>query len=138
MVDLSGGQDGPIEHGFSNSVFIVPTIIFVTLSDKGEELSIDSLSKLSELLSTVELSDEDKQSFSDVLNEQMKKYSGFVKPGVDVMPGANILMQVVLIIAFVIMLTLFAFFGYKLYQSLTEKERKRDEKRKQKQMKKKK
>ena len=63
MVDLSGGQDGPIEHGFSNSVFIVPAIIIITLS---------------------------------------------------------------------------VFFGYKLYRSLTEKERKRDEKRKQKQMKKKK
>lgn len=34
MVDLSGGQDGPIEHGFSNSVFIAPGIIFVSLSGK--------------------------------------------------------------------------------------------------------
>ncbi|XP_044264597.1 uncharacterized protein LOC123011292 [Tribolium madens] len=32
MVDLRGGQDGPIEHGFSNSVFILPGIIFVSLS----------------------------------------------------------------------------------------------------------
>lgn len=34
MVDLSGGTDGPIEHTFSNSVFIVPGIIFVSLSGK--------------------------------------------------------------------------------------------------------
>lgn len=34
MVDLSGGQDGPIEHGFSNTVFIIPGIIFITLSGK--------------------------------------------------------------------------------------------------------
>jgi hypothetical protein len=27
MVDLSGGTDGPTEHGFSNSVFIIPGII---------------------------------------------------------------------------------------------------------------
>ncbi|CAH2003498.1 unnamed protein product [Acanthoscelides obtectus] len=32
MVDLGGGQDGPIEHGFSNTVFIIPGIIFVSLS----------------------------------------------------------------------------------------------------------
>lgn len=34
MVDLGGGQDGPIEHGFSNTVFILPGIIFVSLSSK--------------------------------------------------------------------------------------------------------
>lgn len=34
MVDLRGGQDGPIEHGFSNSVFILPGIIFISLSSK--------------------------------------------------------------------------------------------------------
>lgn len=34
MVDLSGGQDGPIEHGFPNSVFIIPGIVFVSLSGK--------------------------------------------------------------------------------------------------------
>lgn len=32
MVDLGGGQDGPIEHGFSNSVFIIPGIVFVSLA----------------------------------------------------------------------------------------------------------
>ncbi|XP_028137589.1 uncharacterized protein LOC114332078 isoform X2 [Diabrotica virgifera virgifera] len=32
MVDLGGGHDGPIEHGFSNSVFIIPGIVFVSLS----------------------------------------------------------------------------------------------------------
>lgn len=32
MVDLSGGADGPIEHGFSNSVFIIPAIVVVGLS----------------------------------------------------------------------------------------------------------
>ncbi|XP_073980911.1 uncharacterized protein [Rhodnius prolixus] len=32
MVDLSGGPDGPIEHGFSNSVFIVPGAIIFGLS----------------------------------------------------------------------------------------------------------
>jgi len=35
MVDLSGGPDGPIEHGFSNSVFIIPGIIILGLSGKG-------------------------------------------------------------------------------------------------------
>lgn len=34
MVDLGGGQDGPIEHGFSDSVFILPTIVVVSLSGK--------------------------------------------------------------------------------------------------------
>nr|CAH7719876.1 unnamed protein product [Callosobruchus chinensis] len=38
MVDLGGGQDGPIEHGFSNTVFIIPGIIFVSLS--GEHFCI--------------------------------------------------------------------------------------------------
>lgn len=32
MVDLGGGQDGPIEHGFSNTVFILPGFIFVSLT----------------------------------------------------------------------------------------------------------
>ncbi|XP_076322827.1 uncharacterized protein LOC143231903 [Tachypleus tridentatus] len=32
MVDISGsGHNGPIEHGFSNWVFVVPTIITVIL-----------------------------------------------------------------------------------------------------------
>lgn len=32
MVDLTGGgPDGPIEHGFSNWVFILPAIITITL-----------------------------------------------------------------------------------------------------------
>ncbi|KAG8227479.1 hypothetical protein J437_LFUL002368 [Ladona fulva] len=31
MVDLSGGPDGPIEHGFSNTVFIGPAIIIISL-----------------------------------------------------------------------------------------------------------
>lgn len=34
MVDLSGGSDGPLEHAFSNTVFIIPGIIFVSLSGK--------------------------------------------------------------------------------------------------------
>lgn len=32
MVDLGGGQDGPIEHGFSDSVFILPAVVVVSLS----------------------------------------------------------------------------------------------------------
>jgi hypothetical protein len=32
MVDIAGGHDGPIEHGFSNSVFIIPGIIILGLS----------------------------------------------------------------------------------------------------------
>lgn len=32
MVDLSGGPDGPIEHGFSNTVFIIPGAIIIGLS----------------------------------------------------------------------------------------------------------
>lgn len=32
MVDFSGGPSGLIEHGFSNSVFIVPGIIIFLLS----------------------------------------------------------------------------------------------------------
>lgn len=32
MVDLSGGSDGPLEHAFSNNVFIVPGIIVIGLS----------------------------------------------------------------------------------------------------------
>lgn len=32
MVDLSGGSEGPLEHAFSNSVFIIPGIIVTSLS----------------------------------------------------------------------------------------------------------
>ena len=32
MVDLGGGPEGPIEHGFSNKVFILPALIVVSLS----------------------------------------------------------------------------------------------------------
>ncbi|XP_015608275.1 uncharacterized protein LOC107274050 isoform X2 [Cephus cinctus] len=32
MVDLSGGPEGPIEHGFSNEVFIIPAAIVIGLS----------------------------------------------------------------------------------------------------------
>lgn len=32
MVDLGGGPDGPIEHGFSNTVFIIPGLIIFGLS----------------------------------------------------------------------------------------------------------
>lgn len=46
MVDLSGGQDGPIEHGFSNSVFIVPAIIFVTLSGRFFDLLLNIFVRL--------------------------------------------------------------------------------------------
>ena len=35
MVDLSaGGPDGPLEHGFSNSVFVFPGIVTVGLAGK--------------------------------------------------------------------------------------------------------
>jgi hypothetical protein len=34
MIDISEGADGPIEHGFSNSVFIIPGIIILCLSGK--------------------------------------------------------------------------------------------------------
>lgn len=39
MVDLSGGQDGPLEHGFSNSVFIIPGVVFISLSGKLKNLN---------------------------------------------------------------------------------------------------
>ncbi|XP_016840467.1 uncharacterized protein LOC100119605 isoform X2 [Nasonia vitripennis] len=32
MVDLSGGPEGPIEHGFSNGVFVIPAVIVISLS----------------------------------------------------------------------------------------------------------
>ena len=31
MVDLSGSK-GPIEHGFSNGVFVIPAVIVISLS----------------------------------------------------------------------------------------------------------
>lgn len=37
MVDLGGGQDGPIEHGFSDSVFILPAFVVVSLSGKNAD-----------------------------------------------------------------------------------------------------
>lgn len=43
MVDLGGGQDGPIEHGFSDSVFILPAIVIVSLSGKHEFLFLKNL-----------------------------------------------------------------------------------------------
>ncbi|VVD04959.1 unnamed protein product [Leptidea sinapis] len=43
MVDLSGGQDGPLEHAFSNSVFILPGIVVVGLSARYfEPLSVET------------------------------------------------------------------------------------------------
>lgn len=38
MVDLSGGQDGPLEHAFSNSVFILPGIVVVSLTGNLDSL----------------------------------------------------------------------------------------------------
>lgn len=34
MVDLSDGFDGPIEHGFSNVVFVIPAIIVIGVAGK--------------------------------------------------------------------------------------------------------
>ena len=31
-MDLSGGPEGPIEHGFSNGVFVIPAVIVISLS----------------------------------------------------------------------------------------------------------
>ncbi|KAK4884306.1 hypothetical protein RN001_000577 [Aquatica leii] len=111
--------------------------------DSGDTFAPDSLQKLASLLNNLELSDEEKEDLGESLNDLVGKLKSFSGPsmgmgGMDISANGNLLMQIVLVVAFVVVAPLFVFFGYKLYRSLTEKERKRDEKRKQKQMKKKK
>ncbi|KAK5648884.1 hypothetical protein RI129_003776 [Pyrocoelia pectoralis] len=99
---------------------------------------LEALAQISELLNKLELSEEEKEQLKQTLNDKTDQMSAFMKPGLDILPDGNLTMTITLVVAFVVVMTLFVFFGYKLYRSLTEKERKRDEKRKQKQMKKKK
>ncbi|XP_046403470.1 uncharacterized protein LOC124169044 isoform X2 [Ischnura elegans] len=49
MVDLSGGPDGPIEHGFSNSVFIGPAII-ITCEDYRDDPGCPDVSNCTGIL----------------------------------------------------------------------------------------
>ena len=106
--------------------------------DSDGKSPLESLAKIAELLDKLELSDEEKAQLKQTLGDKTDKMSAFMRPGLDILPDGNMAMTIALIVAFIIVVTLFVFFGYKLYRSLTEKERKRDEKRKQKQMKKKK
>lgn len=39
MVEFSGGPGGLIEHGFSNTVFIIPGVIIFALSGKSENMN---------------------------------------------------------------------------------------------------
>jgi hypothetical protein len=32
MVDLNGSPEGPIGHGFSNGIFVIPAVIVISLS----------------------------------------------------------------------------------------------------------
>ncbi|VEN43900.1 unnamed protein product [Callosobruchus maculatus] len=132
MVDLGGGQDGPIEHGFSNTVFIVPGIIFVSLSDISNKQ--DGLPSQEELLENLE-----KMNLSDTLKEELRE--GILRGTAQVKSSGTMAIlgeiSVLLILISLVFLVL-VFFGYKLYKSLVERERKRQEKRLQKQQKKKK
>ncbi|GLV36398.1 uncharacterized protein CBL_08889 [Carabus blaptoides fortunei] len=166
MVDLSGGQDGPIEHGFSNTVFIIPGIIFITLSgvcwmdflqgvkdmdhEEAEAQAEDIVNNVNmadmkmptveDLLEALDgmtgMSDEDKQSLRDQLTGKGDGQMPFGMPA----PAQGVTYQQMLILFSLLLFVacIFVFFGYKLYKSLVEKERKREEKRKIKQMKKKK
>jgi len=60
MVDLSGGTQGPIEHGFNNAIFIIPAILVVLIVGF-------SAYKLAESLRNKKLKREEKKS------KQLKK-----------------------------------------------------------------
>jgi len=120
----------------------------------GEDFAMPSIEQMLEALEKMDMSDEDKETLKQTLTGQGlgglgdlggmmggmgdNMMADFFKPAFEILPSGNPWMQYVLAVAFLIVLTMFVFFGYKLYRSLTEKERKRDEKRKQKQLKKKK
>nr|CAI5865933.1 unnamed protein product [Callosobruchus analis] len=82
MVDLGGGQDGPIEHGFSNTVFIIPGIIFVSLSAPDISNKADGLPSQEELLENLE-----KMNLSDTLKEELRQ--GILRGTAQVKPGGT-------------------------------------------------
>ncbi|KAF4522820.1 hypothetical protein B566_EDAN008081, partial [Ephemera danica] len=154
MVDLSAsGPDGPLEHGFSNSVFVFPAIVTVGLvdeqcigmdetedfvpppsrMDENDNFVMPDKDELLEMIKGMEMSEEQREDLRKaILGEDTSK-----EQNVD--EGININAERLLVyFAIIVMLYVFVFFGYKLYRSLADKERKREDKRKVKGQKKKK
>ncbi|KAJ6641338.1 hypothetical protein Bhyg_06274 [Pseudolycoriella hygida] len=178
MVDLSGAND-PFQHGFSNSVFILPAIVVLGLTATTYELvtlviyvimvlsfiavcgveSLDASTLSPEELAALEklkgfesqniakklkvlglqmenMDEKEKVQYSgqmDSLTKSLGKLRRLIRKK---MPDTS--WQTYFYICVVILILIYAFFGYKLYRSLTEKDRKREEKLKAKQSKKKK
>ncbi|KAF5274078.1 hypothetical protein FQR65_LT04476 [Abscondita terminalis] len=89
--------------------------------DSGEKFSADSLQKLASLLDNLELTDDEKQDLGGSLNDLMSKLKAFSGPtarmgGMDITGDGNLLMQITLVIAFVVMVSLF---GQKMNEKLT-------------------
>ncbi|VVD04960.1 unnamed protein product [Leptidea sinapis] len=157
MVDLSGGQDGPLEHAFSNSVFILPGIVVVGLSARYfEPLSVETqlwvrehvdmaeeglnINQIQQLLDEGKIPSKkalmDMLETADVEEELKENLRGMLMGDVPQVFGAY---STTLGVVFVFLICLvILFFGYKLYKSIKEKDLKREEKRKAKLMKKKK
>jgi len=93
--------------------------------------TLAKLAKMASMDSGEEFSDE------ELLAAQEKMKLLFENTKRSAVPGIAIHFSVYLV-AFIVIFGLVGFFGYKLYTSLYEKERKREEKRKMKEMKKKK
>ncbi|GJQ66377.1 hypothetical protein Trydic_g4407 [Trypoxylus dichotomus] len=96
-----------------------------------DDFEIPSQEKLLEMIEKLNMTDEDKQEIKEgLLKNIINRAQG--EQGVSLRPSYFVVLACILAILFI-----FAFFGYKLYRSQTEKERKREEKKKQKQQKKK-
>ncbi|KAK3930222.1 Protein orai-2 [Frankliniella fusca] len=143
MVDLSGGPEGPIEHGFSNSVFIVPAIVVIGLTGADGGFEAPSIEKILQALEGMQgLSLEDKEALkTQLLQQKMREsYGDELEQTWGEIPADSLLANqtFVLFSLLCIIALVFVFFGLKLYRSLVEKERKREEKKKLKMQKKKK
>ncbi|KAK9696164.1 hypothetical protein QE152_g32084 [Popillia japonica] len=98
----------------------------------GGDFKMPSQEELLQMIEGLNMSDTEKQEIKDnIFNNIVKRVQ---QEGQNVQPRFNYLIVIGCVL---FMIFLFAFFGYKLYRSQTEKERKREEKRKQKQQKKK-
>ncbi|XP_043483005.1 uncharacterized protein LOC122511668 isoform X1 [Leptopilina heterotoma] len=110
----------------------------VVVSDEPEN-KIPSPQDLLKMLNSMGLSEEEKNKLREDI---MKSQGGHVESDSDTVEAytssAFFSQTVVLLLLLSVITSIFVFFGYKLYKSLSDRERKREEKKKMKQLKKKK
>ncbi|XP_044746401.1 uncharacterized protein LOC123307960 isoform X1 [Coccinella septempunctata] len=135
---LQGVQDGLQENGDVLDPDIAPAV--------GSDVA--SLEKLLKIVKKLNLSIENEEQLKEVLKKKAERgmLGGFMPESLknigdvgkdsDEYDGPIILLYLLILVSFV--LIVLAFFGYKLYKSHVERERKREEKRRLKQQKKKK